>query len=114
MELEPVPVTVLAQTGKGRIVNPCPIPGDGIGIENIAQYRTHHPGVRNHQYMVTTAVGQDIFQCLRNPPPKVLQCFRTRWPIMAGITIECFIFLPVPTDDLIRAKTLPATEADLM
>ena len=112
MELQPVAVAVTAETGKGCVIDTCPIPGNRIGAQNMAQRRPYHTGMGNDQHVTAVIIRQHILQCLRDPLPEIFQRFRARWPVMTRVAIKCFIFLPVTTDDFIRAEPLPATKAD--
>jgi len=112
MKLELVAIAVIAKTGKSRIINPRPIPGRGISIQDVAKSRPNHTGVGNNQHMFTVIIRQDILQCLCNPQPKIFQCFRTRRPVTTGITIKCRVFPGISPDNLVRAEPLPAAETD--
>jgi len=47
MKLELATVAVIANAGKGCVIDPCAIPGSGIGIQDVAKCRPNHTGVGN-------------------------------------------------------------------
>ena len=112
MKLELVAIAVIANAGKGCVINPRPIPGNGIGIQDVAKCCPNDTGVGNDQHMFTGIIRQDILQRSRNPLPEIFQRFRTLRTVTAGVTIKCAVFLGITPDDFIRAETLPATKAD--
>ena len=112
MKLELVAVAVIANAGKGCVINPCPIPVSRFGIQDIANYRPNHTGVGYDQHMFIGIIRQNILQRLRNPLPEIFQCFRTLRAVTAGVTIKCRVFPGTTPDDFIRAEALPAAKAD--